>query len=108
MDEEEIELFKAQIIKSFFASGANMLGLVVGVPKFAGDPEVVAGAKPGFDGGGDPLPDERFIAIVGGAVEVSVPELNCLIDDLRGEFFRDFPSAETGRGKGGAIGKEVV
>jgi hypothetical protein len=54
------------------------------------------------------LPNEGFIAIVGCAVEVSVSELNCLIDDLRGEFFWDFPSAETGRGKGGAIGKEVV
>ncbi len=97
VDEEEVELFEPQIIQSFFASGANMLGLVVSVPKFAGDPEVVAGAQSGFDGGVDSFSNEGFIAIVGGAVEVSVSELNCLMDDLRGEFFRDFPSAKTGR-----------
>jgi hypothetical protein len=74
-----------------------MLGFVVGVPQFSGDPEIVAGAQSGFDGGGDSFSNEGFIAIVGSAVEVSVSELNCLMDDLRGEFFRDFPSAKTGR-----------
>ena len=73
-----------------------MLGLVVSVPKFAGDPEVVAGAKSGIDGGSDSFSNEGFISIVGGAVEVPIPELNCLMDDLWGEFFRDFPSAKTG------------
>jgi len=97
VDEEEVELFKPQIVEGFFASGANMLGLVISVPEFAGDPKFVTGAQSGFDGGGDSFPDEGFIAVVGGAVEVTVSDLNCLMDDFWSEFFRDFPSAETGR-----------
>jgi hypothetical protein len=83
------------------------LGLVVGVPEFAGDPEVLAGAESGIESGGNALADEFFISIVGGAVEVAVSGFDGLVDDLGREVFGDLPGSKAGRRKGGAIGKEV-
>ena len=74
--------------------------LVVCVPEFARDPEVIAGAEPGVEGGFDALADEGFVAVVASTVEMTVSDLDRFVDDFGGEVFGDFPGAETRRGKG--------
>jgi hypothetical protein len=107
VDEKEVELLETEVGERFFASGTHVLGFVVGVPELAGDPEVIAGAKPGGDGGSDTLADEGFIAVVGGAIEVAVAAFDGLMDNLWSEVLGDFPGAETRRREGGAVGKEM-
>ena len=107
VDEEEVELLEAKIGEGAFAGGPDVLGFVVGVPELAGDPEVVAAAESGIEGAGDTFADEGFISVVGGAVEMTVADFDGLMNNPGGEFYGDFPGAKTGRGEGGAIGKEV-
>jgi len=107
VDEVEVELREAEVGEGPFAGGADVLGFVVGVPELACDPEVVAGAKSGLKGAGDAFADKFFIAVVGSAVEMAVARFDGLVDDPRGEFIWNFPSAKAGRREGGAIGKEV-
>lgn len=107
VDEVEVELVDAEVLEGALAGGADVLWLVVGVPEFGGDPEVVAFAKAGIEGGLDAFSDEVLIAVVAGAVEVSPAGLDGFVDDGGDAVFVDFPGAEAGRGEGGAIGEKV-
>ena len=85
-----------------------MFRSVVGVPEFAGDPEVFAGAESGVESGFDALADEGFVSVIASAVEVSVTDLDRFMDDFWCEFVGDFPRAEAGRREGGSYLTRVV
>ena len=105
VDEVEIEHVELQVAQGALAGSADVLGLVVGVPKFRSDPELVAAAETVAEGGGDPGTDLGLVAVVAGAVEVAVAEADRLVDEAGEGGLGHFPHAQTDGGERAAVGK---
>ena len=76
-----------------------MLGLVVGIPEFGGDPEIVTGAETIGHGGGEATADFAFVAVVASTVEMAVAKAHGFLDDGGRGVIGDLPRAKSESGK---------
>ena len=67
---------------------------MVGVPEFGSNPQVLSPTKSCLHGAMQSFADLRLIAVITGAVEMTVAHFNGLANQLRGGFVFDFPHAE--------------
>ena len=57
MDEIQIQIVQTQIFQSLLACWFHVLRRVVSVPQFAGNVQLIPGAKSSFQGPADPVSD---------------------------------------------------
>ncbi len=74
-----------------------MLGVVVGVPQFGGDPEVVAFDISSLQGVGESLARLGLIAVIAGAVEMSITTFNRCSNDSGGFGGVNLPKSKSYR-----------
>jgi hypothetical protein len=79
MDQVEIQVLQAKVVKSTLACGRDVFSTVIRVPELGGDPKILARADPLCDGPPDGCADLFLIAVIASAIEVAISELDRLI-----------------------------
>ena len=106
--EVEVELIETEVAQVSLAGGANMIGVMVGVPKLRGDPEIISGARSRCHGPFQTRTDGLFISIVAGTVKMPVAQIYGGRDEVGKNGIRYFPCSEADRGKLAAVSGDNV
>ena len=71
-----------------------MIRMMIGIPKLRGDPEIVAGG-PSVHRIFQTFPNSRLIAVVTGAIEMTIAKGNRFGNKSGQHFIRNFPGTQT-------------
>ena len=93
--EIEIEMVEPEIAERPLDRRPHMLRLVVGVPEFRRDPEVIPAAEPLGQRGADALPRLDLVAIIAGRIDVPITDTDRLLHERRGVWAGDLPEAKS-------------
>mmetsp|Transcript_9265 Transcript_9265/g.25052 ORF Transcript_9265/g.25052 Transcript_9265/m.25052 type:complete len:682 (-) Transcript_9265:53-2098(-) len=94
MDEVLIDVHQLQIGERLVQRQLHVLGLVVRVPQFGRDEELMTRDQSFADGARDALANLHLVAVIAGAVQTAVPGLDCLVANVGASVVGDLPKPE--------------